>query len=209
MEGTIVKTVLDDLCVKMDMNSWTIHKNKTGTVVTLRFKESAGKMDSDHSDMTNQADYATYRRKSQYQINRDNVRNRLHQYRYEPRDFDSEQIEKPRNSTFSETSPVNVLEVSQTNDHEFHMDDDGDRSSLCLSSLVQTPDVRNTPDQHIPPEVKHPDVTEETEQSTPEVKHPDITEESEQPPPETLVQQFDMSADTIDESVDGAVAGLT
>ena len=155
----MIKTVLDDLCEKMSLRSWTVHKNKNGTVCTLRFHD-ADKMEYNQTYDVDDTERVTFKRKPQNQMDRDSLRMRMQQYRYQPRESLSESIEIPRNQDYSETTPVPGLDispVSQLNASVFHMNSDCVHSSQT-PTLVHHSDGDATdpctPEKHIPRSVE-------------------------------------------------------
>ena len=50
---SVLKSVLDQLCGKMDLKSWTIHENSKGTVCTVRFSNDSSILDpaEDHNNV--------------------------------------------------------------------------------------------------------------------------------------------------------------
>ena len=70
---TILKSVLNDLCDKQKLTSWTLHENSKGTICTIRFSDISAILDS-HSSSFIRPRNTTYRRKSEYQVIRDRSR---------------------------------------------------------------------------------------------------------------------------------------
>ena len=181
---SVIRNALEDLCTIMDLGSYTIHKNKTGTTCTLRFKERSAILDPEILD-TIQTESRTYVQKSKYHTNRDTSRARLHQYRYQPRtDLVTETIEKFRqcdNSEISDTtqskqpvmeiSPVCNLNIEAT---EFHMSEKcGDGHDDAYSSSESTHSLpRESTLESEPKDVTAPLEVDSSSVEIPEIQSP-------------------------------------
>ena len=75
-EHCVLKSVLDNLCDKMDLNSWTLHENSKGTVCTLRFANVSSILNPQAGEDTKLQKYSKrkFRRLSEKQENRDSNR---------------------------------------------------------------------------------------------------------------------------------------
>ena len=105
----MLRHTLDALFETMDVNSWTLHENKTSSVIILRFR------DVDGDTKTNQRT-SSFRKKSQKQLDRDRQRcQRLNRPITRSRshlDSGAIEIENPRQNDESNLDSFSNLDIS-------------------------------------------------------------------------------------------------
>ena len=92
----VLKTLIDNLCVNMDLKSWTVHENSKGTNCVLRFHERADILNTEVTDDHNvqQQRSVTYKRKSSHQVKRD--KSRMDSYIQRKGHLRQDSVETPR-----------------------------------------------------------------------------------------------------------------
>ena len=156
MEGyTTLHQLLESLCAAKHLKSWTVHDNSVGTVCTLRFCDSDGA--SNKEDTT-----ATFRRKSQKQLNRDKER----MERFKRPNTRSRNLETKRDCdsdssfVFSDTGLSTESVCLDTHATSFHMDthirmeESPGANALIVSQQPETDDhveLMSIPDPALPP----------------------------------------------------------
>ena len=85
-----LKLLLETCFEHMDLNTWTGHENKRGFVLTMRFSNKGAILDLDPSGNSVE-NVVAYKRKTPYQLRRDQVRlNKLNTRQHKRRRTDDE-----------------------------------------------------------------------------------------------------------------------
>ena len=128
----VLKQLLDTLCDRKQVKSWTVHENSFGTNVTIRYVSKPATSDTALTPTS-----TTYKQKSGYQIKHD--RARMEQFN--------------RRKTRSQTAIENAR---CGDDQQPQEDSDDDRDESDVASLIETsPDSRTDTislDQNISPD---------------------------------------------------------
>ena len=115
MEGnSTLKQLLDSLFGKLDLKSWTVHENDSGTVCTLRFGDTGG---------TNSGDThtTTFKRKSPYQLNRDRQR-KEHHMRVKPKTRSETHAEHSESARCGDNDSMSLSNTSLSAESTVHSD---------------------------------------------------------------------------------------
>ena len=109
-EYCVLKSVLDNLCDKMDLNSWTLHENSKGTVCTLRFANVSSILNPQAGEDTRLQKYSKrkFRRQSEKQEIRDSNRMCAFIAKKHAENSTTElDLSQPDDFQFSPSTPVN------------------------------------------------------------------------------------------------------